>query len=101
MEAIKAVLIEDFRFEIVAPDIVSSACNAHIFDMFEALDSRQNMLKVLEPLEDQIKNMQHKDFTFHGGFKVKVFLNGDFKMLDFIMGHQASTSYQELRTWSH
>ena len=37
--------------------------------------------------------MEHKDFTLAGGFKVKVFLNGDFKMFDFVMGHQESTSY--------
>ena len=55
-----------FHFEIVAPGIVSSTYNDHIFDMFEGLDSRQNMLKVLEPFEDQIKKMQHKDFTFLG-----------------------------------
>ena len=65
-----------FHFEIVAPGIISSTYNVHIFAMFEALNSRQNMLKVLEPFEDQIKYMQWKDFTLPGGFKVKVFLSG-------------------------
>ena len=46
-----------FHFQIVAPDIVSSAYNVHIFAMYEALDSRQNMLKVFE---EQIKYMQQK-----------------------------------------
>ena len=56
-----------FHFEIVAPDTVSSAYNVHIFAMHEALDSRQNMLKVLKPFEGPIKNMQHKDFTLPMG----------------------------------
>ena len=62
--------------------------------MFEALNSCQNMLKVLQPFEGPIKNMQHKDLTLPGGegggmeVKVKIFLNGDFKMLDLVMGHQ-------------
>ena len=93
-----------FHFENVAPGIVSSAYNVHIFAMYEALDSRQNMLKVLEPFEGPIKNMQHKDFTLPGGFKVKVFLNGDFKMLDLVMGHQTSATYpsiKDLVTLSH
>ena len=49
-----------FHFQIVAPGIVSSAYNVRIFAMYEALDSRQNMLKVLEPFEEQIKYMQQK-----------------------------------------
>ena len=89
-----------FHFEIVAPGIVSSAY-VHIFAMFEVLDSRQIMLKVLEPFQGQIKNMQHKDFVLSGGFKVKLFLNGDFKMLDLVMGHQTSALIQALRIWSH
>ena len=40
-----------FHFEIVTPGIVSSAYNVHSFAMYEALDSCQNMLKVLEPSE--------------------------------------------------
>ena len=75
-----------FHFEIVASGIVSSAYNVHIFVMFEALNSRQNMLKVLEPFE-----------PLPGGSKVKVFLNGDFKMLDLIMGHQISASYPSIK----
>ena len=55
------------------------------------------MLKILEPFEGQIKDMQHKDFTLPGGFKVKVFLNGDFKMLDLVMGHQTSASYPSIK----
>ena len=48
--------------------------------------------------------MQNKDFTLPRGFKVKVFLNGDFKMLDLVMGHQTSATYpsiKELVTLNH
>ena len=41
--------------------------------------------------------MQHKHFTLLGGFKVKAFLNGDFKMLDLAMGHQTSASYTSIK----
>ena len=41
--------------------------------------------------------MQHKDFTLCGGIKVKPFLNGDFKMLDLVMGHQISASYPSMK----
>ena len=91
-----------FHFEIVEPSIVSSTYNVHIFAMFEALDSQQNMLKVLEPFEEQIKYMQLKDFTWSGGFKVKVFLNGDFKMFNLKIGHHTSSgTYPSIKTWSH
>ena len=65
--------------------------------MIEALDSRQNMLKVLETFEGPIKNMQPKDFTLLGGFKVKVFLNGAFEMLDLVMGHQTSATFSSIK----
>ena len=74
-------------FEIVAPLIVTSAYHDNIFAMFESLHSCQNMFKVLVTFEDQIKDMQQKDFTLPGGFKVKAFLIGDFKMLDLVMSH--------------
>ena len=55
--------------------------------MFETLQYCENMFKVLVTFEDQINDMQHKDFTLPGGFKVKVLLIGDFKMLDLVMSH--------------
>ena len=90
----KGLSYTKFHFEIVAPGIVSSTYNVHIFAMFEVLDSCQNMLK---PFEGQIKNMQHKDFTLPKGFKVNVFLNGNFKMLDLVMGHQTSAIYPSIK----
>ena len=47
--------------------------------MFEALNSCQNMLKVLQPFEGPIKNM------------------GNFKMLDLVMGHQTSATYPSIK----
>ena len=41
----KGSFYKKFRFQIVAPGIVSLEYNVHIFSMFEALDSRKNMLK--------------------------------------------------------
>ena len=55
------------------------------------------MLNVLERFENQIKNMQHKNFTLPGGFKVEVFLNGDFRMLALVMGHQISATYLSIK----
>ena len=86
-----------FHFEIDALGISSSVYNVYIFAMFEALDFCQNMLKVLEPFEGQIKNIQHKDFTLPGGFKVKVFLNRYSKMLNLVMGHQTSVIYLSIK----
>ena len=74
-------------FEIVAPLIVTYAYHVHISAMFEGLHCRQNMFKVLVTFEDQIKDMEHKDFTLPGGFKVKTFLIGDFEMLDLVTSH--------------
>ena len=98
------ILCSKCCFEIVAPGIVSSAHNVHIFTMFETLHSHQNMLKVLKTFESPINNMQHKDFTLPGGIKVKAFLNGGFKMLNLLTGHQASASYpsnKNLLTLNH
>ena len=94
IELMASYICSKYRFDIVALHIVLSAYNVHIFAIVEKLQSRQNMFKVLEPLECQINDMEHKDFTLPGGFKVKVFLNGDFKMFDFVMGHQGSTSWR-------
>ena len=87
------------------------------FAMFEALHSFQNRLKscrhttlfqrwyevvrrwnnVVCLQGRQVKYMQRKDFTLPGGFKVKVFLNGNFKMLDLVMGHQTSATYPSIK----
>ena len=60
-----------FYFEIVAPGLVSSAYNVHIFAMYEALDSCQNMLKVLEPFEGPIKTTQRKILLCLGNLRLR------------------------------
>ena len=65
----------------------------HICVMFELLDSRLKMFKVLEPFEEQIRHMQHEDFKMPGRFKVKAFVNRNFEMLDLIMVHQLSANH--------
>ena len=97
VELIDSYICSKCCLKIVAPGIVSSTYNFYIFTMFEALHSRKNMLKVLEHFEGQINKMQHKDFTLCWRIKVKAFLNGDFKMLDLVMGHQTSTSYPSIK----
>ena len=78
-----------FHFSIVAPGITASAYNVKIFAMYEAADTRDNIRKVLHPFFDTIKNMQQPDFRLKG-HKVKVLLNGDFKNLGLLLGHQGS-----------
>ena len=63
-----------FHFEIVAPGIVSSAYNVHIFAMSEALDSRQSMLKVLEPLKSKSCICSTKILLCLGDLGLKLFL---------------------------
>ena len=88
IELMASYICSKCRFEILAPGIVSSAYNVHTLAILEALHSRQNLVKVLEPFERQIKDMQPKNFTLPRGFKVKASLNGDFKMLDLVMSHR-------------
>ena len=78
-----------FHFSIVAPGVTTSAYDVKIFAIYEAADSRDNMRKVLHPFYNTIKDMQHPDFRL-GGHRIKVFLNGDFKNLDLLLGHQGS-----------
>ena len=76
-----------FHFSIVAPGITASAYNVKIFAMYEATDTRDNIRKVLDPFFGTIKNMQQPEFCLKG-HKVKVLLNGDFKNLGLLLGHQ-------------
>ena len=52
---------------------------------------------MLKLCDGPIKNRQHKDFTLPGGFKVNVFLNGNFKMLDLVIDHQTSATYPSIK----
>ena len=67
-----------------------SVDNVHIYCMFEAADSVENMMMVWYPYRDQIKEMKD-DFTFKD---VQIFLGGDYHLLDDNMTHQGlSASY--------
>ena len=76
-----------FPFSIVAPSVTPSAQDAKIFAIYEAADFRDNMRKVLHPFYNTIKHMQHPDFCLEC-HRIVVFLNGDFKNLDLLLGHQ-------------
>ena len=78
-----------FHFSIVAPGVTTSAYNVKIFLIYEAVDYRDNMQKVLHPFYNTIRDMQHPDFRLQG-HKIKVVLNGDFKNWDLLLGHQGS-----------
>ena len=78
-----------FHFSIVVPGITASAYNVKIFAMNEAADTRDNTRKVLNPFFSTIKNMLQPEFCVKG-HKVKVLLNGDFKNLGLLLGHQVS-----------
>ena len=52
--------------------------DVHIYSMFEAQDTVENMMKVWYPVyHDQIKQLQQSSFTLKDGRAVKVFLGGD------------------------
>ena len=78
-----------FHFSIGASGVTTSAYDVKIFAIYEAADSRDNMRKILHPFYNTIKDMQHPDFRLQGR-KIKFFLNGDFKNLDLLLGHQGS-----------
>ena len=78
-----------FHFSIGASGVTTSAYDVKIFTIYEAADSRDNMRKILHPFYNTIKDMQHPDFRLQGR-KIKFFLNGDFKNLDLLLGHQGS-----------
>ena len=76
-----------FYFSIVEPGITASAYKMKIFAMYEAADTPDNIRKVLDPLFGTIKNLQQPGFCSKG-HKVKVLLNGNFKNLSLLLGHQ-------------
>ena len=75
-------------------EIVNSvkAGSVHIYCMFEAIDSGENMNKVWLPYRNQIKVMEEEDFRMSDGRGVEIFLGGDYHFLDDNMGHQGSSS---------
>ena len=80
-----------YHLEIVNSLKAGSVDNAHIYCMFEATDSVENMRKVWLPHHDQIKKMYQEDFSIFGE-GVQIFLGGDYHFLDDNLGHQGSSA---------
>ena len=81
-----------FHVEIINSLNAGSVDNVHIYFMFEATDSVENMTKVWLPYKDQIKQMQDDNFTLNDGRAVQIFLGGDYHYLDDNVGHQGSSA---------
>ena len=80
-----------FNAEMVNSNIAGSVDNVHIYCMFEATDSPENMCKVWLPYHDQIKEFQKEGYSISCK-EFKVFLGGDYHFLDDNMGHQGSSA---------
>ena len=80
-----------YHLEIINSMKSGSLDNVHIYCMFEAQDSVENMKKVWLPYHSQVKTMYESDFTICGQ-SVQIFLGGDYHFLDDNMGHQGSSA---------
>ena len=80
-----------FHVEIINSITSGSVDNVHLFCMFEAADTLENMWKVFGIFREQIVAIQKDDFSIDGR-KVKIFLGGDFHFLDDMLGHQGSAA---------
>ena len=76
-----------FHLEIVNSSMSASVDNVHIFCMFEAADTVENMWKVFAVFQKQISTIQDPSVTL-GDCPVRLFLGGDFHFLDDCLGHQ-------------
>ena len=80
-----------FHFEVINSKDGGSVYNVHIYAMYEGSDCRKNMTLVLLIFFAYIETLQSEEFLLCG-YKVKVFLGGDFKFLDDCLGHQGSAA---------
>ena len=80
-----------FHFECINSSRIGSVDNVHMYSMYEAADTNENMWKVWLPYREQLARIQEDDFRLLGR-KVVVFLGGDYHFLDDMMGHQGSSS---------
>ena len=76
-----------FHVEIINSWKAGSVDNVHIYCMFEAADTYENMMKVWEPFQSEIKKMYDPEFKIQGR-PVKIFVGGDYHYLDDMLGHQ-------------
>ena len=80
-----------FHIEIINSINSGSVDNVHLFCMFQAADTLENMWKVFSTFCEQIVAIQRDDFCINDR-KVKIFLGGDFHFLDDMLGHQGSAA---------
>ena len=80
-----------YHVEVINSLMAGSVDNVHIYCMFEATDSVENMQNIWLPYHHQVKHMQSEGFMICGK-EVVVFLGGDYHFLDDNMGHQGSSA---------
>jgi hypothetical protein len=80
-----------FHVECLNSVNAGSVDNVHLYCMFEAHDSVENMWKVWTAYRDQVKAMYKKDFLVLGK-PIRIYIGGDYHYLADIMGHQGSAS---------
>ena len=80
-----------FHVECLNTSKAGSVDNVHIFCMFEAADTLDNMWKVFYPFRQQINDLQQPGKTILGK-KLEIFLGGDYHFLDDCLGHQGSSA---------
>ena len=80
-----------YHLEIVNSNKAGSVDNVHLYCMFEAVDSVENMRKVWLPYHEQVRRMYDDDFLICER-RVQIFLGGDCHFLDDNMGHQGSSA---------
>ena len=80
-----------FHVEIVNSMDAGSTDGVHVYCMFEANDTVENMQKVWLHYHEQVLRMQEDGFVICGK-EVFVFLGGDYHYLDDNVGHQGSSA---------
>ena len=81
-----------YHVEIINSIKAGPVDNVHIYCMFEAADSIENMVKVWHPYRAQVKMMMEDNFKLNDGYGVEIFHGGDYHFLDDNMGHQSSST---------
>ncbi|XP_066911411.1 uncharacterized protein, partial [Clytia hemisphaerica] len=87
-----------FHFEVICGQSKLSVYDVHIFSMYSAADSYENMSVILFPFRDQLIEIQREEFRLDG-HPVKVLLGGDFHFQDDCLGHQGSSSTFPSAKW--
>ena len=87
-----------FHFEVICGQTKLSVYDVHIFSMYSAADTYENMSVVLKPFREQLLEIQREEFRLDG-HPVKVFLGGDFHFQDDCLGHQGSSSTFPSTKW--